>query len=698
MKYFVESDSPPVLYWNMRNYKLFNKGNLHFMASIEIKTNEWPGKDVLSLLLMDRSTKKNIIFATDSYEDLGSDYGAKNQITEQLLTVDGRCLIQPRVLKSTDEQLLRTRKKAEVFTPSWVCCLMNNHIDEAWFDRPDVFGRLEEQKWTPAGDPIEMPKRKRWQAYVDSRRLEITCGEAPYLVSRYDMATGEIIPLKDRIGILDRKLRIVNENTATEDEWLEWALRAYQSVYGYEYQGDNLLVARINLLLTYIDYLQDRWNRKPKDDELAEIAKVISWNIWQMDGLKGTIPMGALYEQYHQFNIFDLFSMDAEATEEESEEYIPCRIYDWRGQNKSIEFNAFKEGRNGSMKFDFIIGNPPYQDETVGENTSYAPQIYNKFMDETYTVGNSIELIHPARFLFDAGSTPKAWNRKMLDDPHFKVIRYYSDSKTVFPNMEITGGVAVSYYSISNHFGSIGVFTPYEHLNTILHKVIDCVGFEGMDKVVISRTVYRLSEKLHEDYPTAITQLSKGHAYDMASNIFERLPQVFSDIKPSDGKDYIQMLGREGGERVYKYIRKDYVKEASNLYKYKIVFARADGAAGTIGKPIPARVLGSPVIESPGVGTTESFLSVGSFENAKDAENAFKYVKTRFSRTLVSVLKTTQDITPDKFKYVPLQDFTSASDIDWSQSVAGIDRQLYKKYELSEDEISFIETHVKEME
>ena len=394
------------------------------MASIEIKTNEWPVKDVLSLLLTDRSTKKNIIFATDSYEDLGSDYGAKNQITEQLLTVDGRCLIQPRVLKSTDEQLLRTRKKAEVFTPSWVCCLMNNHIDEAWFDRPDVFGRLEEQEWTPAEDPIEMPKRKRWQAYVDSRRLEITCGEAPYLVSRYDMATGEIIPLKDRIGILDRKLRIVNENTATEDEWLEWALRAYQSVYGYEYQGDNLLVARINLLLTYIDYLQDRCDRKPTEDELAEIAKVISWNIWQMDGLKGTIPMGALYEQYHQFNIFDLFSMDAEATEEESEEYIPCRIYDWRGLNKSIEFNAFKEGRNGSMKFDFIIGNPPYQDETLGDNKGFAPPIYDKFMDASYNISDKTMLITPARFLFNAGYTPKL-EQKMLKDSHLKVISYF---------------------------------------------------------------------------------------------------------------------------------------------------------------------------------------------------------------------------------------------------------------------------------
>ena len=188
------------------------------MASIEIIANAWPVRDVLPLLLTDRSAKKNIIFATDSYADRGEGYGAKNQITEQVLSYAGRCIIQPRVLKDAEEQLLRTRKKAEVFTPAWVCCLMNNHADEEWFGRSDVFGQLKDQEWTPTEGPIEMPKRKRWQAYVDSRRLEITCGEAPYLVSRYDMATGEIIPIKDRIGILDRKLRIVNENVARSEE------------------------------------------------------------------------------------------------------------------------------------------------------------------------------------------------------------------------------------------------------------------------------------------------------------------------------------------------------------------------------------------------------------------------------------------------------------------------------------------------
>ena len=349
------------------------------------------------------------------------------------------------------------------------------------------------------------------------------------------------------------------------------------------------------------------------------------------------------------------------------------------------------------MKFDFIIGNPPYQDETIGENDTYAPQIYNKFMDESYKVANVVELVHPGRFLFDAGSTPKAWNRKMLNDPHFKILFYEPDTRKIFPNTQITGGIAISYYDSTRNFGPIGVFTPFFELNSILHKVIDHDTFKSMEPIVVSRTVYRLTDRLHEDYPDAISQLSKGHAYDMSSNIFDRLPQVFYDECPEDGYFYVKMLGRKNNERTYKFIRRDYVKNVHNLDKYKIVLARADGAAGTIGNPVPARVLGTAVIETPGTGTTESFLSIGAFDNAAIASNALEYVKTKFARTLVSVLKTTQDITPDKWKYVPLQDFNPASDIDWAKSIHEIDQQLYAKYGLDQSEIDFIESHVKEM-
>ena len=184
----------------------------------------------------------------------------------------------------------------------------------------------------------------------------------------------------------------------------------------------------------------------------------------------------------------------------------------------------------------------------------------------------------------------------------------------------------------------------------------------------------------------------------MSSNIFERLPQIFFDSKPEDKYNYIRIYGKIGTTRLYKFIREDYVRTVVNLHKYKIIMARADGAAGTIGKPIPARIIGTPIVEEPNTGNTETFLSIGSFDDNDIAENALKYIKTRFSRTLLSVLKTTQDITPEKFLYVPLQDFTPNSDIDWSKSIPEIDQQLYKKYNLTPEEIKFIETHVKEMD
>ena len=666
------------------------------MASIEIITNAWPVRDVLPLLLTDRSAKKNIIFATESYADRGVDYGAKNQITEQVLSFAGCCIIQPRVLKDTEEQLLRTRKKAEVFTPAWVCCLMNNYSDEEWFGRSDVFGQLKDPEWTPTEGPIEMPKQKRWQAYVDSRRLEITCGEAPYLVSRYDMATGELIPIKDRIGILDRKLRVVNENAVTEEEWLKWTLRAFQAVYGYEYQGDNLLVARINLLFTYIDYMQERWNRKPTKKELEEVAKVISWNLWQMDGLKGSIPLGALYEQYHQLTIFDIFGMEDSARENEPEEYIPCRVFDWRGQNKSIEFNAFQERRNGSMKFDFIIGNPPYQDETIGDNKGFAPPIYDKFIDAACEVADKVELIHPARFLFNAGSTPKAWNEKMLNNKHFKILEYESNSSKYFSTASIMGGIVISYYDQQKDFGKIGVFSPFSELRTIREKVVSHESYRSIQEIIWIQTRFNLNT-LYEDHPETKDGIgSDGKDSRFEKNIFKKVP-LFTEAPTYE--DDIRTLGiSEARKREWRYIQKKYVDDSQeNLMTYKVIMSVSNGAAGNLGDT-PVRIIGESVLGEPGDGYTRSFIGIGKFSRKEEGINCQQYLKTKFARVMIGIMKTTQMLNPDVWKCVPVQDFSATSDIDWSQSVAGIDRQLYAKYGLSDDEITFIETHVKEME
>lgn len=310
-----------------------------------IDMNVYPVSKNLKALLKDKTTKKNIIFATSVYSSQGTPIKETEQMTEKILKGFAQCEIQPRVLKNKEQQQERTRAKAEVFTPSWICNKMNNHCDEEWFGKKNVFNTEQGQEWRLNTEKIEFDTEDDWKKYVDSKRLEITCGEAPYIVSRYDAATGEIIEIKRRIGILDRKLRVVNENTDNETEWFKWVLRAYQSVYGYEFQGDNLLIARINLLITFVDYMQDRWNRVPTEAELRKVVNVIVWNFWQMDGITGMIPFGKNKEEYHQFNLFDFVvadELDSQDTEEPEEVY--CRIYDWRS-DKSLTYKSMKEGR-----------------------------------------------------------------------------------------------------------------------------------------------------------------------------------------------------------------------------------------------------------------------------------------------------------------------------------------------------------------
>lgn len=282
--------------------------------------------------------------------------------------------------------------------------------------------------------------------------------------------------------------------------------------------------------------------------------------------------------------------------------------------------------------------------------------------------------------------------KKLIQLHYLKVLYFEQDSSKVFSNTDIKGGVAITYYNKSENIGAIGTFTAHKELNEILKKVNGQDTFLSFSKIVITRMAYRLTNKMHEDYPNAIKQLSNGHAYDMSTNIFERLPQIFFDEKPNDGEEYIQILGRANNERAYKYVRREYINTVSNLDKYKIFLPKANGI-GALGE-----VLSSPILGGPGVGSTETFLSIGAFSNINEAKAALKYIKTKFARALLGILKTTQDITPEKWKCVPLQDFTESSDINWNMSIANIDKQLYKKYGLSKEEIAFIESKVKEME
>lgn len=640
---------------------------------------------VLDLLLQDKTTKRKIIWATDTYENLGEGFGDKEPITRLLLRYHPE-VIKPRIEKSQEAQIARTRKRAEVFTPAWLCNVMNNYCDKDWFGRPGVFNLpREDHRWKVTEAPIEFPDHKTWQAYVDSRRLEITCGEAPYLVSRYDVSTGDLMPLHRRIGILDRKLRIVNENTRDYDDWAKWALRALEATYGYEYQGDNLLVARINVLLTFVEYHVERWGRSPDVPLLRKVANRIAWNLWQMDGLKDTVPLGKPFVEVEQMTMFS--SPDPQEGEAAARTAQPCKIYNWRRGN-SEEFKRMKGGGKVSKKlFDYVIGNPPYQEET--KDTSDTP-VYNQFMDAANHVAEKVELITPARFLFNAGKTPKSWNQKMLSDPHFKVLKYEQNSSKVFANTDIKGGVAITYRDESKDFGAVEVFTSFDELQSICKKVTTNRSYKTLSDWVFAPESYKFSDAIWIDHADLRSRLSKGHDFDIVTNIFSKLPEIFLD-EPLRTEDCVGFIGLIKNKRYTKWIKKKYIKPHPNLLSYKIVLPKSNGT-GAIGE-----VLSTPLIGEPLIGHTQSFISIGAMSTELEAEALLKYIKTKFSRTMLGILKVTQDNKKGTWKYVPLQDFTSSSDIDWSKSISDIDRQLYRKYGLDEKEIHFIETHVKEM-
>lgn len=316
-------------------------------------------RELLNILLYDRTTRKNILWATTDYISYGPEFGELCEITPELVTGKYADLIQPRITKSQSARLGRTRDKAEVFTPSWVCNKQNNLIDQQWFGRENVFNTENGESWTVLSKPVLFEGcKKSWEKYIDAQRLEITCGEAPYLVSRYDTVTGEKIPLRRRIGLLDRKMRVVRENTTTAEEWLTWAQRAFESVYGFEYQGDNLLLARENLLYTYIEYYHERFGEMPGIPLLRKIARIISWNIWQMDGLKCVVPGSCKPEENRQLTLFDYFGDDGFYADGSSDQCPGCargdiyrhtgdycRIMDWRSKRSQTFLSMMKGGR-----------------------------------------------------------------------------------------------------------------------------------------------------------------------------------------------------------------------------------------------------------------------------------------------------------------------------------------------------------------
>lgn len=346
----------------------------------------------------------------------------------------------------------------------------------------------------------------------------------------------------------------------------------------------------------------------------------------------------------------------------------------------------FKNVKN--MKFDAIVGNPPYQETTVG--TSDKP-VYNYFMDIAFRLANKVTLITPARYLFNAGKTPQDWNTKILNDEHFKVVLYTPNSTDIFPNVDIKGGVAYFYRDAQRDFGKIGSFTAYDELNSIYKKVVERNGFMPLSDVIFPQNKFDLN-RLFAEYPN-VKIGSDGREKRLTTSIFS-LEDVFSKEKRNEND--IQILGLVNNIREYRWVNISLIEESVNLLKYKVIIPKSNGT-GAIGEVQSTPLIGEPVIGKPLIGVTQSFITLGAFDTQAEADAALKYVKSKFSRALLGILKVTQDNSKETWRFVPVQDFTSKSDIDWSKSIAEIDRQLYDKYGLSVDEVVFIEEKVRAM-
>lgn len=366
-------------------------------------------------------------------------------------------------------------------------------------------------------------------------------------------------------------------------------------------------------------------------------------------------------------------------------------------KRKKLISNILKPSTYGKqnmkkLEFSAVVGNPPYQLTNKG-NGNGADSLYNLFLDLGRDLGAVNTMIHPARFLFNAGKTPKPWNEAFLQSHHYKVVDYWANSAEVFPRVDVKGGIAITMYNKNEEMEPIGFFSPFKELQTIKKKV-EKKNEVSFSTIVGPRELYGLTQILYDEHPDLESRTSKGHKFSLGANIFDLFPEVFLKEFPTGTDEKMaRIYGRHENQRCYRWVKQSYITHPDSFHAYKVIIPKANGTGGAIGE-----VLSTPIIGQPIIGHTDTFLSIGQFDNESEAMACLKYVKTKFARTLLGTLKRTQDNPRSTWKNVPLQDFTVDSDIEWNLSIAEIDKQLYAKYGLSNDEITFIEEKVQPME
>ena len=529
----------------------------------------------------------------------------------------------------------------------------------------------------------------------------------------------EMLAHADKFVLSRLDYKIQNLNQLSHDDSIEPITRASVSVQKFGKLGESEVITPKHICKDMIDMIDDAdWKTvmdsgnkvldiagKAGEFALAVFEKFIVLG-YDKEALKDaiyTIPTSGITYEFTRM-IYEILGLNVDNIASKFNSYSLLNVKDEDGdidytkiaallkQNKPFDTITMNdEIREGDeiVNFDIAVGNPPYQEE--GFNNGRKLPIYDSFMDISYAISQQVVLITPARFLFEAGQTAKDWNRKMLNDEHFRVMMYEPDASTIFSNAEIKGGVAISMRNSKKKCGKIGVFTAYMELNSILKKASTAEeGKAKLDSIISSQGIYRFSNKLFGEHPEIKTLSGNGTGAKIISKIVDLLPTVFMD-EPEAGTECVKFLAKTKAGRQFKYIRREYLQDNPYLDTFNVMIPESNGSGAF-------ETLVSPLIAAPGEGSADTFISIGMFATEAEAECLRKYIKTKFARALLGVKKVTQHNPKATWEYVPMQDFTAASDIDWSKTICEIDTQLYAKYTLTEDEITFIETKVKEME
>lgn len=637
---------------------------------------------LLKKLLVDKTTKGHILWGTDAYRERGPAFEREREIDRALLLYENTGLIKTRARKAFEQQSERTKQHGEVFTPRWICDAMIDHLDEEWFG-------VKEIDFLSSMD--DLFAKKKWEKYVDSRRLEITCGEGPFLVQRYDVSTGNMIPVPERKGILDRKLQAVSRYAETEEEWKTWAKRAFQAVYGYEFQGDNLLISRVNFMMTYRDFYKNRWQKEPELSEWEKIGNIITWNLWQMDGLTGEIP----YSRMDPLgpSLFELADPDFK----EEDLHPACRIYDWRDEKKSVVFNEIGK-RDRGMKFDYIIGNPPYQEETEHSSDVNGQRarknIFQKFQmaaDNVTKISNS--LIYPGgRWIHQSGKGMKEFGLHQINDVHLDKVFFYADANDVFPGVQIADGISIVLKKMtktSKGFTYVYIRDGKEKSVHLDNPGTDLIPLDPTDMILAEKfSTFVKSNSLDFLHEHILPRSLFGIESDFVSKNGDKVEPLREDSQIDFSKQIKLFTNDKAGKsgRAKWFIAdKDVISNTDYLSEWQVVVSSANAGGQKRDRQLE-------IIDNHSA-FGRARVALRSFKTQKEAENFYKYVESYIIR--YAFLLTDEALSSLGKKVPDLLDYTDNNNlIDFTDD---IDKQLVKLMGLSQEDMDYIQSRVNNM-